>query len=109
MFSIQTLTERAMNDRWRKSRQRQDLSASGIVAKEQGPSRCAKPQNKTNFKIGYCLSLCCSFVTIPDARVCAGFASDYSWSGSIKKTPRPLLNYLDRYICPALRVSFLKC
>ena len=29
-------------------------------------------------------------VTSPYARVCTGFASDYSWSGSIEKTPRPL-------------------
>jgi hypothetical protein len=29
------------------------------------------------------ISLYCSFVTSPYAQVCAGFASDYSWSGSI--------------------------
>jgi hypothetical protein len=29
----------------------------------------------------------CFCATLPNARVCAGFASDYSWSGSISKTP----------------------
>ena len=80
---IQTLAERGMNDRLRKSRQRRDLSALGIVAKEQGLARCMLSQSRPDFRITYrYYILYCSFGTSPYARVCAGFAGDYSWSGS---------------------------
>jgi hypothetical protein len=36
------------------------------------------------------MPLNCSFVTSPYARVCAGFAGDYLWSGSTLQTSMPL-------------------
>jgi len=38
----------------------------------------------------------CFCATLPNARVCDGFASDYLWSGSIEKLPDPSFNNLQK-------------
>jgi hypothetical protein len=74
------------------SRRRRDLRALGIVAKEQGSARCAIRQNSPNFQIAL---FNISFTVLLLRALMHEFARvlrvapDYSWSGSISKTPRP--------------------
>jgi hypothetical protein len=52
---MQTLKESGMNDRLRKPRPPQaDLSALGIVAKDQGLTGCCESQNRSNLLLMYC-------------------------------------------------------
>jgi hypothetical protein len=67
------------------------LRALGIVAKEQGSARCGMRQNSPNFQIAL---FNISFTVLLLRALMHEFArvlrvaSDYSWSGSISKTPR---------------------
>jgi hypothetical protein len=69
------------------------LSELGIVTKEQGSARCGIRQNSPNFQIVFfdiSFTVLLLRALMHEFERVLGVAPDYSWSGSISKTPRPL-------------------